>query len=214
MMSIPFPLHAFPADFCHRRRHGVSDLGGGPSGGLGPFGWASGFGPGPHHGWYPGRRGWHGGHRGRGSRRGNVRAAVLSLLAEGPRHGYAIMSEIAERSKGFWRPSPGSVYPVLQQLQDEGLVSVEEAEGRRVFALTAAGREYVDSHASEMDEPWKLGDEAPVARMMTVVDAVQALNVAAEQVARTGNDAQIEQAVAAIDSVRKALYRILADDDQ
>jgi DNA-binding PadR family transcriptional regulator len=62
--------------------------------------------------------------------RGNVRAAILALLAEEPRHGYAIMTELAERSGGLWRPSPGSVYPVLQQLQDEGLVSVEEPDGR------------------------------------------------------------------------------------
>src|SRR5512141_2299277 len=108
-----------------RRRVQAQGLG---SGGFGPAGFGGpGFGP-----------RWGGGGR-RRRMRGDVRAAVLALLAEEPRHGYAIMSELTERSGGLWRPSPGSVYPALQQLQDEGLVSVEESEGRRVFSLTGSG---------------------------------------------------------------------------
>src|SRR5213079_3522103 len=86
-----------------------------------------------------GPRGFGGGRR-RRMRRGDVRAAVLVLLAEEPRNGYGLMQEIERRSDGVWRPSPGSVYPALQQLEDEGLVRSTESDGRRVFELTEAGR--------------------------------------------------------------------------
>src|ERR1700704_5129922 len=81
--------------------------------------------------------------RGRKARRGDVRTAALLLLAEEPRNGYQIMQELEERSEGLWRPSPGSVYPALQQLEDEGLIRSEEADGRRLYHLTEAGRAYV-----------------------------------------------------------------------
>src|SRR5215210_86537 len=74
-----------------------------------------------------------GSHRGPRARRGDVRAALLVLLAEEPRNGYQLMQEIEERSDGVWRPSPGSVYPALQQLEDEGLVRVAPGEGRKAF---------------------------------------------------------------------------------
>jgi DNA-binding PadR family transcriptional regulator len=141
-----------------------------------------------------------------------VRAAVLALLAEEPRHGYAIMTELTDRSGGLWRPSPGSVYPVLQQLQDEGLVSVEESEGRRVFSLTEAGRQYVTDHADELDQPWQVAESGPRQRVQSIMIAVQSLGVAAEQVARLADDAQTEQAVAALEQARRTLYRILAGE--
>jgi DNA-binding PadR family transcriptional regulator len=143
-----------------------------------------------------------------------VRAAVLALLAEEPRHGYAVMTELAQRSGGLWRPSPGSVYPVLQQLQDEGLVSVEEADGRRIFSLTEAGRTYVAEHPDEVHEPWSAADNGPLERIQSVMFAVQALGAAADQVARTADDAQAEKAVAVIDQARKSLYRILAGEEE
>ena len=96
--------------------------------------------------------------RGARARRGDVRAAILSLLSEQPRNGYQIMRELAERSQGAWRPSPGSVYPQLQQLEDEGLVRQEAsgvAPGGRVFALTDAGRTYVDKHRDELAAAWE-----------------------------------------------------------
>ena len=87
---------------------------------------------------------WHAGpgHFGAGRRagRGDIRAAILALLAEAPKHGYQIIREIAERSEGAWTPSPGSVYPTLQQLTDEGLVRSDETEGKRVYELTEEGR--------------------------------------------------------------------------
>lgn len=196
---------------------GLPGYGAGPGGfgpgAFGPGGFPGAFGPGGFsRGWGPGRHGHRGRGRGggRGVRRGNVRAAVLALLMEEPRHGYALMTEIAERSGGLWRPSPGSVYPVLQQLQDEGLVSVEEADGRRVFSLTDAGRTYVAEHPEEGQEPWSVAGSGPAERVQSIMFALQGLGAAADQVARTGDDAQSEQAVAAIDTARRALYRILA----
>ena len=191
----------------------------GPGFGRGPAGFGpGGFGPpfvppfarGHGHGpWGGGRRG-PGGRRGR---RGNVRAAVLALLSEGARHGYAIMNELAERSGGLWRPSPGSVYPVLAQLQDEGLVVVEESEGRRNFSLTEAGRTYVAEHAEEMSEPWKAADAGPAERVKNLMDGFRALAAAVEQVARHGDEAQATAAAAVLDDARKRMYRVLAGDE-
>ena len=102
-------------------------------------------------------------HRGRGprARRGDVRAALLALLAEEPRNGYQLMQEIERRSEGVWRPSPGSVYPALQQLEDEGLIRAEVQDGRRQFALTDEGRAHVEAQGDALKEPWRAAsDEA------------------------------------------------------
>src|SRR3954454_774724 len=103
-------------------------------GGPGPMD----MGPGPH------RRGGRGGRGGRAPR-GDVRTAVLLLLAEEPMHGYQLMQAIAERSGGSWTPSPGAIYPTLNQLEDEGLVTVTADAGRKLVTLTDAGREYLES---------------------------------------------------------------------
>ncbi len=174
--------------------------GGGP--GFGP-----GFGPGAHGG--PGRGRWGNGRRGRG----NVRAAILALLAEEPRHGYAVMTELAERSGGMWRPSPGSVYPVLQQLQDEGLVTAQDGEGRRVFTLTDAGRRYVEENAEALREPWKVDQHGAGHRVRSLLHAMAALGAAVEQVARLGDEAQAARALTVLEEARRSMYRILAGDD-
>ena len=175
--------------------------------GFGPGG--LGFGPGGPGGHGP----WHRGHGGRGRRgRGNVRAAILALLAEEPRHGYSIMTELAARSGGLWRPSPGSVYPVLQQLQDEGLVRSDDADSRKVFELTDAGRRYVEEHADELQEPWQVADQGPRARVQSLMQATAALGAAVEQVARLSDDEQATQALAVLEDARRAMYRILAGD--
>src|SRR5215210_2685906 len=107
-------------------------------------------GPGRRHGRGPG--GWGG--RGPRARRGDVRAALLVPLAEEPRNGYQLMQEIEQRSGGAWRPSPGSVYPTLQQLEDEGLISTQPGEGRTPYALTEAGKAYVEENREALGEPW------------------------------------------------------------
>src|ERR1700686_2182699 len=111
-----------------------------------------GFGPGPFGGFGSG-----GGPRGRGrkARRGDIRTAALLLLNEEPRNGYEIMQEVEERSDGVWRPSPGSVYPALQQLEDEGLIRSEESEGRKLFALTEEGKAIVQERGEDKPAPWE-----------------------------------------------------------
>jgi len=182
---------------------------GGRRGGHGPAG--SEFGPdfGPGYGRGPGfgpRRG-----RRRASR-GDVRAAVLALLAEEPQHGYAVIGQLAERSGGLWRPSPGSIYPVLAQLEEDGLVTSDTTEGRKVFALTDAGRTYVAEHGDELAEPWTPAQTRHRDRAVTLFEAVRSLGSATKEVARNGSDAQVEQARVVLDEARRSLYRILAQE--
>src|ERR1700692_2681013 len=113
-----------------------------------------GFGPGAGYGDFPfGRPAGRG--RGRKARRGDIRTAALLLLADEPRNGYQIMQEVQERSDGAWSPSPGSVYPALSQLEDEGLIRTEEREGRKAYALTDAGREAVEQRDASRPAPWE-----------------------------------------------------------
>ena len=99
--------------------------------------------------------------RGPKARRGDVRAAILDVLAVEPMNGYQIIQQIAERTGGVWKPSPGSVYPTLQQLEDEGLVEAVATEGRRLVQLSAAGRAYVEEHPDEMAATWRAFEEQP-----------------------------------------------------
>ncbi|MGN6762614.1 MAG: PadR family transcriptional regulator [Leifsonia sp.] len=145
--------------------------------------------------------------------RGDVRAAVLALLAEKPMHGYQIIREIEERSGGSWKPSAGSVYPTLQLLSDEGLITAEESNGRKTYALTEAGREVA---AAEGAVPW-LGDETGERRAPgagaghgALPKAGIELAQAAAQVHRTGTPEQIAEAAAVLEEARRRLYAILA----
>lgn len=177
----------------HRRGHRH----GGP-----PFGPGFGFPPPP--------RGFGRG-RGRRTARGDIRLAVLALVAEQPRHGYEIIQEITDRTGGAWRPSPGSVYPTLSQLQDEGLVTVERTAGRRVVELTEAGTAYVEEHRAELDAVWESvsdeGDEGAAA----LWEQLGQLHAAVHQVAGAGTPEQVEAATNAVTEARKAIYRLLAE---
>jgi DNA-binding PadR family transcriptional regulator len=150
---------------------------------------------------------------GRGPRagRGDVRAAILALLNEEPMHGYQIMNELSERTGGVWRPSPGSIYPQLQLLQDEGLVTATEQDGRRVFALTDTGR----TAAAEATgpKPWEAVAGEGDAEMVELRDLVMGVIAAARQVAHTGAPAQVEAAKDVLTDARKRLYKILAEDE-
>ena len=142
--------------------------------------------------------------------RGDVRQAVLALLAEQPMHGYQIIHEIEERSGGTWKPSAGSVYPTLQLLADEGLIRAEESNGRKTYSLTDAGREEVAGSADST--PWAPEAQAEDAKFTALPKAGIELAQAAAQVGRTGSPEQIQQAVAAIDDARRRIYSILAQD--
>jgi len=181
---------------------------GGPGGPRRRGGWGPGWGPGPDM--------WFGRAKLRGPRvrRGDVRAAALALLAEEPRNGYQIIQEIGERSGGVWRPSPGSVYPALQQLEDEGLIEAETPEGgRRRYALTEEGQAYVSAHPDEVSAPWdvvarSVGDDTIELRAL-----IGQVAMAAVQVAQVGSDAQVAQAHQILTGARRSLYRILAADE-
>jgi DNA-binding PadR family transcriptional regulator len=140
-----------------------------------------------------------------------VRAAILVLLAEGPKHGYQVIQELTERSGGVWRPSPGSIYPTLQLLEDEGLVTSEEVEGRRVFKLTDAGTEEVEKRGESARAPWEVADDVgPFADMREVAFGVMA---AVMQVAQAGTERQVGRAREILTETRKGLYRLLAEDE-
>jgi DNA-binding PadR family transcriptional regulator len=150
--------------------------------------------------------------RRRRMRRGDVRAALLVLLAEEPRNGYGLMQEIEQRSEGEWRPSPGSVYPALSQLEDEGLIRADQEGSGRRFALTDEGRAYVEEHRAELGEPWA-NLEAEGGSNRDLRRAIGETAAAVMQVARAGSPAQTQQALTILADARKALYRILADDE-
>ena len=151
-----------------------------------------------------------GGYRSRSggrANRGDVRAAVLALLAEQPMHGYQIISELDERTGGAWKPSPGSVYPTLQMLADEGLVRSEPEGGKNVFHLTDSGRR---AAAQGDSAPWDAvaGDGATVDVRRTIAQ----LAMAFKQVTHTGTVDQVERATRILNDARKAIYGILAED--
>lgn len=142
--------------------------------------------------------------------RGEVRSSVLALLAEQPMHGYQIIHEIEERSGGSWKPSAGSVYPTLQLLADEGLISAEEANGRKVYSLTDAGREAVAD--SDSPAPWNAADPAQNSGFSALPKAGMELAQAAAQVGRIGTKKQVQEAVVVLEDARRKMYSILAQD--
>jgi DNA-binding PadR family transcriptional regulator len=157
----------------------------------------------------PGGMGSHFGH-GRRVPRGDVRAAILVLLAEKPSHGYQIIQELERRSEGAWRASPGSVYPTLQQLEDEGLVKAVEADGgRRVFELTDTGREEAKRLAAG-PAPWDEAAGAVGGDYRDLRDQAFQLLAATRQVSRTGDPAPLAQAKAILREARRKIYLLLA----
>jgi DNA-binding PadR family transcriptional regulator len=170
----------------------------------------------PGFGGFPfGAGGWGGGPFGRGrkARRGDIRTAALLLLAEEPRNGYQIMQEVEERSEGVWRPSPGSVYPALQQLEDEGLIRSEEIDGRKLYAITDEGRAQLERRDAQEPAPWEQmsGDVSDQAAELAKLAREVAFAFA--QVMRTGSEAQLKRAREVLVSARRDLYRILGDGD-
>mgnify|MGYP002652404546 CR=1 FL=1 len=171
-----------------------------------------GFGPGPFGGPFGPEFGRGRGRGGRG-RRGDVRAAILLLLAERPMHGYELIQQIGEKSEGVWRPSPGSIYPALAQLEDEGLVLIEKVSGRKTAKLTDAGTAYVDATRDELGDPWAEVKAEVGADALDLRSLIGQLMGAAGQVAMAGTAQQKEKAAEVLTEARKNLYRILADDE-
>lgn len=143
--------------------------------------------------------------------RGDVRTAVLALLAEKPMHGYQIIQQIEERSGGSWKPSPGSVYPTLQLLADEGLIKAEESNGRKTYSLTEEGREVADAAAGKA-APWEGSGTSESGRSGALPKAGIDLAQAVAQVGRSGSPEQVKEAVAVLEDARRKLFSILAQN--
>lgn len=181
-------------------------------GGIGPMGPGGPMDPG-----HPGHHG-PGGRRGRGlggrARRGDVRQAILALLAEQPMNGYQIITTLADRTQGLWKPSPGAVYPALAQLTDEGLIAETQAEGQRAFELTDAGR----GAAASAERPWETVNAEARAAQDGIDDrawiAHRGLGTAVQAVTWSGTPDQIAAAASVIGDAEKAIYRLLAGSDE
>jgi DNA-binding PadR family transcriptional regulator len=154
-----------------------------------------------------GRSGGGRGHRHGKVSRGDVRIGILALLAEEPMHGYQIMQELKDRSEGAWQPSAGSIYPTLQQLADEGLVSSKDEGGRKTFSLTESGS--VTNEETTAPPPWEAlaGD----AQFVTMRKTMQSVLAAVKQVAQVGTPEQVEAATEILTETRQRLYKVLAE---
>jgi DNA-binding PadR family transcriptional regulator len=162
------------------------------------------FGPGFRGTPFLGRR--HGGRM----RRGGTQVAILALLAEQPMHGYQIIQELATRSGGAWTPGAGSVYPALEQMEAQGLISGEQLDGKRVYSITDKGRELAQRSQAHGQAPWDEAAEASGPRV-NLGQSIQALMHAVQQVSRTGSDDQVARTVTLVDQARKSIYQILAE---
>ena len=172
--------------------------------------WGPGWGPGAGFGMWAGKGPGFGGRQ--KVSRGEVRAAILMLLAEEPMHGYQIMQELSERSDGMWSPSPGSIYPTLQQLADEGLIQAEDTGGKKVYELTDSGREHVA--ASDSAAPWERFDyTADDDGLWALKDLALQVGAAVMQVAAAGSDEQLAEAKEVLADTRSRLYQLLAEGD-
>jgi DNA-binding PadR family transcriptional regulator len=149
---------------------------------------------------------------GRGPRagRGDVRAAIIALLAEEPMHGYQIITELTERSGGVWRPSPGSVYPTLQALEDQGLVMADQPEGRRVFSLTEQGRAEAEA-AGDGPAPWEDAARGANRSLVDLKGLTFEVGAAIMQVGRAGSEEQVKAVGEILADTRRRIYLVLAE---
>jgi DNA-binding PadR family transcriptional regulator len=146
-------------------------------------------------------------------RRGDVRAAVLVLLDESPRNGYQIIQELSERSNGAWRPSPGSVYPILQQLEDEGLVEIVSTDSGKTYNLTASGKALVEKDRAALGKPWETAAADVSDATSDLFGTLRQVVLSVRQVAMAGSDSQTQKAAAILADARRSIYRLLAEDE-
>ena len=197
----------------HEHKHGGPERDRGPRGG----GRGRGRGPGGHRGGPFGRgEMFLGGFQPRGRqrlRRGDVRAAVLVLLEEAPRNGYQIIQELSDRSNGAWRPSPGSVYPILQQLEDEGLIEISASQSGKTYNLTATGKALVEKDRATLGKPWETAAADVSDATSDLFGTLRQVILSVRQVAMAGSDAQTQKAAAILADARRSIYRLLAEDE-
>ena len=204
----------------HGGRRGGGGWGGGPWGGMGPGGFGRPGHPGPPP-WVAGLFGLAQGDRQRGPRvrRGDVRSAILDVVRtaqwnEEEVNGYQVIQQITTKSNGAWRPSPGSVYPTISQLEDEGLVETDDSRGRRSLRLTEAGTAYVAEHADELAAVWTPFQQQPATEGDAFADLKPEIGQvmgAVWQIVTTGSDQQRAAAAEILADTRRRLYGVLAD---
>jgi DNA-binding PadR family transcriptional regulator len=175
-----------------------------------PPGFPFGGGPGGPGGW-GGGPGEHGRRRGGRSGRPNVRPAVLALLLERPMHGYEMIQELENRTGGIWRPSPGSIYPTLQLLEDEGLIQAETSGGRKAYTLTDAGR--AEAETAAQNPPWAQFTDDTMSQVQDFRDAAVGIMSALKQVGFNGTPEQRAKALEVLNETKRKLYAILADSE-
>jgi len=206
----------------HGGRHGGRGWGDGPWAGFGPGGFGRPGHPGPPP-WVAGLFGLAQGERQRGPRvrRGDVRAAILDVVrtahdTDDAVNGYQVIQQITERSNGGWRPSPGSVYPTISQLEDEGQLQTVDQNGLRSLRLTTAGEPYVADHADELAAVWAPFEQAASGEGDTFADIKPEIGQvmgAVWQVMTTGSDQQRAAAAEILADTRRRLYGLLAEGD-
>jgi DNA-binding PadR family transcriptional regulator len=152
------------------------------------------------------------------ARRGVLRQSILVLLAEGPRNGYQIITALTDRTEGDWSPSPGAVYPALQQLTDEGLVETVDLDGQKAFQLTDLGR---DAAAAAPSEPWAskrhahpepVEETEEIAELKAVVEEVKALDKTLRLIAHDASADQLRDIAKDIAALRRRIYAKLAEE--
>jgi len=177
----------------------------------------------PHHHFFasrrercgPGRGGFDGSHFGRDWKdeqrtpRGDIKYILMALLAEQPRHGYELIKELEERYGGSWKPSPGSVYPTLQLLEEGGYLISEQQEGKRVYTITDSGRELLAQRGDPLD--WMEKRSKPQ-QWMELGNAIADVGAAVMQVARSGNSDKISRVQEILTRVKREIYSILAEE--
>ncbi|CAN5116388.1 hypothetical protein BH11ACT3_BH11ACT3_14220 [soil metagenome] len=151
----------------------------------------------------------HGGPGGR-ARKGDVRSVILLLLADGPSNGYGLIKAIAAKTEGVWRPSPGSVYPTLQQLVDEGLIKPIGEGSRTEFELTDEGKAHVEANKDELESAWNASSHTWNERGELFAAAGKLAGVI-HQVSTVGTPEQRTAAATKLDELRRDLYRMLGE---
>lgn len=199
----------FGPQFGRRANRAFRPQRGGPHG-RGPGGGRR-HGHGPDHDHDHEHNGERRGPRGR-TRRGEIKTVLLAILAEGPGHGYELIQRIEEKTSGAWKPSPGSVYPTLQFLEDEGLIAATTDDGKRTYDLTDEGRVEAQRRIdSPSENPWTREGRGR-SDAGALFESMKGLVIALKQISSAGNPEQITAAVEIVKDARKKLYLLLAAD--
>ncbi len=143
--------------------------------------------------------------------RGDIQAMILDVLQSKPMHGYEIIRYLEDRSQGVWRPSPGSIYPTLQMLVDQGLIEAEEDKGKKIYSLTEAGKQKAKSQDPQ-DMPWERGNRAPERIMQLRMIGMQFMKTM-KQIIRHGSDQQFDAAREVVEKSLKDLCDIADGSD-